>query len=63
VVDTSECQILLAQAFEIVFREFELFLDISKEFNGLVTEPSLVLKNQSEAHEVLIKLINKRKYD
>lgn len=32
VVDSSETEKLLSQAFEIMFNEFELFVEISKEF-------------------------------
>lgn len=64
VVDTSECQLLLSQAFSIVFREFEIFLDCTKEIHATIKN----LKEMPKVNEVLklqkklIEAVNKRKY-
>jgi len=53
---------LLSQAFDIVFREFELFLDVSKEFNCLEQLPRIEFTDSSKYMEQIMNAINRRKY-
>ena len=52
VVDSSDTERLLSQAFEIIFTEFELFNEIMKEFSSVYASFSF----EGEQNEDLLSL-------